>query len=42
MAFGLPKVGDLQAALNDKFDQLISKLDEILAELKRQGAQPNG
>lgn len=31
-----PKVADLQTALNDKFDQLIAKLDEILAELRKQ------
>jgi hypothetical protein len=36
MPFGLPKPSELTAQLNQKFDQLIAKLDEILVELRKQ------
>lgn len=35
MAFGLPKASEMKAMLDDKFDKLIAKLDEILIELKK-------
>ncbi len=36
MAFGMPKVADITAQLNEKFERLIAKLDEILAELRKE------
>lgn len=36
MAFGIPKIGELTAQLDERFKQLIAKLDEILAELRTQ------
>jgi hypothetical protein len=36
MPFGLPRPSDITAQLNDKFTELIAKLDEILAELRKQ------
>lgn len=48
MPFGIPKMGDITAQLNDKFAQLISELqamhgvlDEILAELRTQRGAPS-
>ena len=38
MGFGLPDMGKLTDMFDQKFDALIAKLDEILAELKRQNA----
>lgn len=35
MAFGLPKPAELKAMFDEKFDALLAKLDEILAELRR-------
>lgn len=34
MPFGI-NVGEMKALFNDKFDQLIRKLDEILLELRK-------
>ena len=38
MAFGLPKINveKITAQLDERFKQLIAKLDEILAELRAQ------
>lgn len=44
MAFGI-NVKEMKAMFNDKFDQLIHKLDEILIELRKQNdsnATPQG
>lgn len=38
--FGLPDIGKLTDMFNEKFDRLIAKLDEILAELRKQGVPP--
>jgi hypothetical protein len=37
-----PNVKDITAQLNDKFDRLIAKLDEILTELRTQKGEPRG
>ena len=45
MAFGMPDIGKMQGQMNEKFDQLVARLDalgvllvEIRDELRRQGA----
>lgn len=40
MGFGLPDMGKIEGMFTQKFDQLIAKLDEILAELRTQRGAP--
>jgi hypothetical protein len=40
MGFGLPDMGKMTDMFNEKFDALIAKLDEILAELRTQRGSP--
>lgn len=37
----IPDVGQITQMLDERFQKLLDKLDEILVELKKQNADPN-
>lgn len=36
----IPDMGEIEGKLDQRFDRLIAKLDEILQELRKQGGTP--